>query len=254
MEAGRIAYFNGAYNEQVAIEAAVEAGCEFYGDFQAPDKSLKTKARLITALRYYYEQWPLDEDLPPAPGGIEMSFNVELPILHPDTGRPLRYVGRFDCLAQDVQIGRYYINDEKTASRLGDTWINQWDMDAQMTGYIWGVQQTLGRPAEIVAQIRAVSILKYECGHAQVEIVRPQWQVDRWYEQMLRDVRRMVETYERFGPGSRMNLDHVDMAMSNVCYEYARSCDFMKLCKSPNPERLIEGNYEVVHWNPLVRA
>jgi hypothetical protein len=250
MEHGRFAYFMKHQAACSAIETAVQAGCEFYGTFQAPDKSLKTLARLVTAIRYYYEQWPLTESRTPVAGGIEMSFDMDLPIAHPDTGAPLRYVGRFDCLSKDETRPRYYIEDEKTASRLGESWMTQWELDSQTTGYIWGVQQMLGFDVEIVAQIRAISILKYECGHAEIEIVRPQWMIDRWYAQLLRDINHMVQTYDVM---KRFGIQDVDVALSSVCNEYMRPCDYMILCKSANPERLLADNYVVNEWNPLER-
>src|SRR5437879_3117354 len=45
-----------------AGEFGIEAAMTAYGDFQPPVTSYKTKARLIGAIRYYFEQWPLDTE------------------------------------------------------------------------------------------------------------------------------------------------------------------------------------------------
>lgn len=245
-------YVNGA-GAEVAIAVGIEAAQAQYGDFRAPDKSNKTLVRLIGALHFYFEQWPLGEDgLTPVPGGIECMFDIEIPIVHPDTGETLRYAGRYDMLANDANE-RIHVVDEKTTSRLGDSWNAQWDLDAQMTGYIWSVLHkhgyVIGRPntlpegLEVMAQIRGISILLRDYGHVEIPIVRPLWMVDRWYRQMLRDVQRMKEAYMR---------EEWDVALnSNSCVAYKRPCDYALLCRSANPERLIESNYQEVVWNPI---
>lgn len=248
VEVARKSFYVSGWPVQSAIEAGIAAATAQYGNFQPPDRSYKTRDRLAGALRYYFEQWPLGEDgLTPLPDGIECRFDIAIPILHPDTGEWLRYAGRYDMLAKDAN-GRIYVVDEKTTSKLGDSWVAQWDLDAQMTGYIWAVQQTIdrhkhGEDIEIMAQIRGVSILMRDYGHVEIPIVRPQWMIDRWYEQMLRDVERMVDAYKR---------GQWDVALhSNSCVAYGRPCDYMPLCCSPNPERLIDGAYKVVVWNPI---
>lgn len=232
-----------------AMNAGISAAISYYGNFVAPLKSFKTAERLVGALSYYFEQWPLGEDgLTPLPGGIECSFAITIPIVHPDTGELLRYAGRYDMAASDG-AGRIYIVDEKTASRLGDTFASKWDMDSQMTGYIWSkreeyLRNSNGALPQIMAQIRAVSILNRDYGHIEVPIVRADWMIDRWYQQMLRDVEHMVAAY-RSGEW--------DMAMhENSCVAYMRPCEYTRLCTSPNPERLLD-TYQRVVWNPLAK-
>lgn len=224
-----------------AVDAGIAAALAHYGDFVAPDKSFKTPDRLAGALRYYFEQWPLGADgLTPLPGGIECSFKVELPVKHPDHDGGIFYAGRYDMAATD-SAGRIYVVDEKTASRLGDTWAAKWDMDSQMTGYIWSKKQELPG-AEVMAQIRGISILSRDYGHVEISIVCAQWRIDRWYQQLLRDVRRMVAAYES---------NEWDMAMhENSCTAYNRACEYTRLCTSPNPERLMD-QYQRVVWDPL---
>lgn len=238
-------------SEPLAADSAVDDGVtsalEHYGDFVPPAKSFKTPDRLAGALRYYFEQWPLGEDgLTPLPNGIECSFAITIPIVHPDTGELLQYAGRYDMAASD-SASRIYLVDEKTASRLGDSFASKWDMDSQMTGYIWSkreeyLRNSNGALPQIMAQIRAVSILSRDYGHIEVPIVRADWMIDRWYQQMLRDVARMVAAYKS---------GEWDMAMhENSCTAYMRPCEYTRLCTSPNPERLMD-QYQRVIWNPL---
>lgn len=231
---------------QSAIQAGIDAAAQQYGDFVCPVGKYKSKDRLVGALRYYFNQWPLGEDgLTPLEGGIECSFAIDIPVKHPVTGEWLKYAGKYDMRAI-TPSGRIVVVDEKTASRLGDTWSMQWDLDSQMTGYIWSVRQTHPvEDVEVMAQIRAVSILKNDYGHAEVDVVRSKWMVRRWYEQMLCDVMRMKRSFER---------NEWDMALhANSCASYNRQCEFSQLCCNPTPERIINDgvSYREEVWSPL---
>lgn len=44
------------------------------------------------------------------------------------------YAANFDLLAVDP-MGRYWVIDEKTTGKMGDSWALQWTLDSQLTGY-----------------------------------------------------------------------------------------------------------------------
>lgn len=226
-----------------AIQAGINEAVIAWGTFQSPMLSNKTKDRLIRAILYYFDQWMLGEDgLTPVKDGIESSFEIELPIMHPETGFPLLYVGKRDMLATDVN-GRYYVVDEKTTSKLGEAWYSKWDLDAQTTGYIWSVKQEKS-DVEVMAQIRGISILRNDYGHAEVPIVKSNWQLEQWHEQLLHDVERMIRCWK---------AQWFDQALNDQCTAYGRACDYKKLCMSMQPDKRIEGNYKVEVWNPIER-
>lgn len=253
MEVARKAYFEQGLGVNDAIALAIGAAQHEYGDFVAPAASLKTKEKLRAALIYYFETWPLeDELLVPVEGGIEHSFSFPLDgIMHPDTGETLHYAGRFDLLAKagDALV----VVDEKTASRLGDSFAWQWDTDGQMSGYLYSVQHAwevggnaMGMPValpEVSALIRAVSILKSGFGHMEVPIVRSGYMLNVWYEQLRADVLRMIAMYQA-------GIDWDRALHSNACVSYNRPCEFTTPCLSPTPERFFD-QYERVIWNPL---
>lgn len=248
IEVTRKLYYFGNSTEDDAIQAGIDAAVLDYGDCQTTTN--KTLGRLPGALRFYWDNWPLGEDgLTPVANGIEVQFAIPLPIRHPDTGEWLQYAGRFDLLSTNIS-GRYFIVDEKTTVRLGDTWPMQWDMDSQLTGYIWAAKQPefprlngiiVPSGAEIIGTIRAVSILTNGYGKAEVPVGRTDYMLEMWYAQMLRDVERMVASY-RSGIW--------DKSLGNACVDFGHPCEYTALCKSPNPERLL-GQYQTVVWNPL---
>lgn len=253
IEHARKAFYERKQTVEFSVEHAIEVAAIEWSNFQSPPLSYKTLPRLIGALRYYFQQWPLGEDgLIPVEDGIECSFDIELPIAHPVLDQGIRYVGRFDMLATDKN-GRYYVVDEKTTSKLGDSWFMNWDMDAQMSGYIWAVKQGIFKLAsvqqfgfehEVMAQVRGISILKNDYGHAEVPVVRSQHMIDQWHEQLLHDIEGMIRCWK---------AKWWDKNLSNACTEYARQCDYAMLCKSVDADRLVEGNYKTEIWNPLER-
>jgi hypothetical protein len=244
MELTRKAYWFEAANAVDAINLGVAGANVMWGDYVAPPDHIKQKHRLEGALRFYFEQWPLGEDgFVPEPGGIECQFTFGLPFTHPDTGGPLLYAGRYDLRAFS-ENGTLFAVDEKTTKRLGDTWYSQWDLDAQMTGYIASIKK--GRPTnEIQALVRGVSILsKGAYGHAEVNIIRSDWQIEQWEKQLHRDVARMIDSYK---------AGEWDLNLSDSCNSYNRPCEYKPLCLTAHPERLIPSEYRVEIWNPLER-
>lgn len=248
LEHARKAFYDQGLSPEAAIKIGTEQLLKFYGDFECPEHINKTKSRMMEALWEYFLEYPLGVD-PVKPmksaGGnhaIEFTFSVPLPILHPDTNEPLLYAGRFDMLG--VYQDTLYAVDEKTASQLGKSWLEQWDLDSQFTGYCWAGQQ-FNFPVG-GAIIRGISILKEKYGHAQAIIHRPQWMLDRWYENLLWDIEAMIQTYERLRNGQ-----HIKLALDKgICAQYG-GCSYATLCKSPNPERWIATEYGPREWNPL---
>jgi hypothetical protein len=244
LEVTRRAFFEQKLDARTSIGLGIKALLEFYGDFEPPHDSNKTATRMAEALVSYFQQYPLETDyLKPfiTPNGqpaIEFTFAGEIPgVQHPVTGNPLLYGGRFDMLA--VKDGVLFVDDEKTTSQLGATWAGQWELSSQFTGYCWGAKQH-GFPVA-GAIIRGISILKNNFGHAQAITYRPQWQIDRWLEQLRRDALRMIESWK---------TDTWDYALGSACSMYG-GCAFKLLCTSPNPADWIGTNYTHRIWDPM---
>ena len=258
MAAGLEAVRRAFYERGLAADEARELGdaelVKFWGDFDPPSASYKTLEGMREALRYYFDVWQLGTD-PLVPKNIEWRFQIPIPgLIHPDDGGPLYYVGRSD--APGELSGMYVIEDDKTASSLGDSWSKQWDLDSQFTGYVWAAQQTglmpIGGPGPVL--IRGISILKPKVskagvydratsfGHAQSLVYRPQWMVDRWLRQLVRDVARMRDAY--------MNNEWDFALHKNACAAYG-GCTFKDLCLSQDPEAWVPVNFTKRKWDPL---
>ena len=198
---------------------------------------------MCAALEYYFDCYPLGSDravpitLPEGKRGIELSFAEPIDIAHPVTGDPLIYCGRLDQVVdyEGLRLGE----DDKTTGSLGASWALQWDLRSQFTGYCWGMQQ-MGLKLDGFL-IRGIAILKTKFNHEQAITYRPQWMIDRWYEQLLRDVKRMIQMWE--SGQFDYNLDH-------ACTEYG-GCGLRNVCLTREPSQLLSLQFERKEWQPI---
>lgn len=251
IEAARKAYFGEGH--YAPAQVGVNALFVSYGSFVPPKESNKTAERMAGALLAYLEKYPLESEklvpfrLPNGKLALEFYFEHPIGIPHPDDGKELHYCGNFDMLAIDENADLWVV-DEKTTSSMGDKWANQWPLDSQLTGYVWGAQRLLdqlGLPHKVKgAIVNGIAIKKYDYDCGRFSVYREPWEVERWYEQMTKDVRKWIAAY-RFDDHD-LNLDH-------SCAYYLNPCEFAPLCLSKNPERLYEGMYVVEFWNPKDR-
>ena len=155
--------------------------------------------------------------------------------MHP-SGQPFLYVGRFDMLG--TWSGKLVVRDEKTTTSIGASWADQWDLRSQFIGYVWACQQS-GLDLDTVVA-RGVGILKTKISHAEAIKQYPKFLVERWHEQLRRDLWRIVRMWDE---------DYFDYNLADACNSYG-GCAFRTVCTSPVPERWYD-QYVVRHWNPL---
>lgn len=243
LEIMRKEFYDLGTDEETAKLRGIEALIQYYGDFECPAGSNKSLDRMIGALEFYTQTYPLATDivkpfrLATGKHAIEFTFAIPMEVNHPVTGQPLLYSGRFDMLA--IRDDALFVEDDKTTSQLGPTWGGQWDLNSQFTGYCYAAQ-TFGYPVA-GAIIRGTSILKEKYGDAQAIVYRPQWQLDRWWEQLHDDAARMISDYNRGWFGH---------ALGGACSHYS-GCEFKRLCLSQNPDQWLDAYYTQRLWNPL---
>lgn len=169
----------GVYDE-VPLE-----GSGSYKDF------INVSAALFDYFRNYdprtdYIQPYIKHDGSPA---VEFTFSIPLPINHPDTGEPLIYAGRCDM------IGQYQNSacgvDEKTSYSFSQDWSKNFIMRGQFIGYTWAMQ-SFDIPVNMFI-VRGIAIQQKSIKHLEAILTFPQWQIDRWYEEMLAKVAYLVK-------------------------------------------------------------
>lgn len=251
MEVARRSFFQLGMNEADSISAGHAALIEFYGDFDAEYGYLdhaKSCANMLRAYEDYFMEYQLNHDsLTPimtadGQAALEFSFSIPMNILHPTTGDPLLYAGKFDMLGKRPD-GSLWVVDEKTTGQLGAQWSKQWDLNSQFTGYCMAARE-YGYPVQ-GAIIRGVGLLKTKISHQQVPLTRPQWIIDRWWTQLHRDVERVKQLWlEDNGDGSNF-----DLALGAACSSYG-GCGYKTLCMSPNPHEWTAVGFKPSDYNP----
>lgn len=130
---------------------AILHGSGFYDD---PGDNIRTLGNMEMATITYVdevlpklENWPIwvaDKRDADCAVGIEQVFDV---ILSYDDGRVIRFIGTIDGLVIDeYRQQRPTLDENKTASRLDDGWINSFDMSHQVTGYLACATSVFGFP------------------------------------------------------------------------------------------------------------
>lgn len=246
LEISRTRFFVDGLSPDDSLAHGLKALVEGYGDFECPEDSAKSVTRMAGALEYYMSQYPMETDMAKPhrisaeKSGIEFSFAEPIDFINPETGDPILYVGRMDMITE--YAGGLYGEDDKTCSSLGASWSKQWDMRSQFTGYTWGCKQA-GLPLQGFL-VRGVSILKTKYETQQALTYRPQWMLDRWYEQLIRDVTRMKTMWEE---------GYWDYSLDHACNEYA-GCVFRQCCLTPDPTPWLETGFERRKWDPVNRT
>ena len=240
-------YYSGACDFEDARMMGAEVLIKSYGDYEPPSgKENKSWDRTLGAYLYYLKTYhPKSDILRPATinGRIASEFSFAEPLhpdlVHPDTGEPLLYSGRYDSIMEMGSPNVLFAYDDKTTSSLGPTWADQWELRSQFTGYAWGAQH-YGIDLQGTI-IRGISILKTKYGHAQGIVYHPQFHIDRWYRSTIHTVLRMIEDYKQ---------GFWDSNLDQACSMYG-GCDYRQLCTSPQPESWVDIYYETNRWNPL---
>jgi hypothetical protein len=246
LETSRRAFYEEGRTASDAVALGVGALLKFYGNFECPEDSAKSATRMAGALEFYFERYPLETDdaepivLPSGKRGIEFSFAEPIDIIHPETGNPILYCGRMDMV---VRKGSMVLGeDDKTTSQLGASWPRQWDLRSQFTGYTWGAAK--GGIKLDGFLVRGVSILKSKYDTAEAITYRPEWQLDRWYNQLLRDVKNMIRQWEE---------GYFDYNLDHACAEYG-GCPFRSVCLAQQKEPVLEAFFQRRKWDPVTRT
>lgn len=207
LETTRRAYYEDHKPEDHALALGLSRLIVGWGDPEFGSDEDKSLFRMIWAFDDYFREYPLHSDavkplMVDGRAAVEFTFAIPLPVNNPDSGDPLVYTGRFDMLG--VFQDSIFVVDEKTSAMLGQSWGQQWDLKSQFTGYCAAARE-YGYPVA-GAIIRGVGLLKNSTTFQPVLQYRPDWQIDRWWGQMIRDVKRMVAAYTS---GEYLSLIHI---------------------------------------------
>ena len=247
LEEARFSYFRDGNSSEQAILDGTKKMIEVYTDPERFSDHNKNLPRMLEALDAYFEQWGWDQDMfqpyRRASGEPAIEFSFSLPLegtAHPVTGAPMIYCGRCDWLGVHQGTGDLYAVDEKTTISLWASWSEQWKHRGQLTGYVWAGQQ-YGLPVR-GALVRGISILKTKFGHAESIQLRTDVYIERWLDQIKRDIQNMIRSWE---------AGEWDYNFSDSCNSFSSPCPYTDVCASSRPDDYLRGNFEHLRWNPL---
>lgn len=266
LEVTRRAHFHGA-SELQAVTAGAEALIKEWGSHELPapsnrNEANKTLASCLLAHDGYFRYFDLADPqhrLGECDGKplVEVSGALPIPgVLHPVTGEPLLYAGRFDaiCSRHNKLWG---LDDKSTGSNVdSESWRSQWKLSGQFTGYAW-LARAWGFSLDGFL-VHGIQVLTETTRYAEAITPRPQWLIDEWVAQLREDVKTMIEQYTVFiGGGNKklFSLPHpFGRAYGSACHAYNRPCSYLDdLCAQPNPEDWVSSAFTVERWNPLER-
>lgn len=242
LEVARTLYHTEQADEETAILEGAKAALVEYGGFDPGERTPKTPERVAYAIADYFTEYPLADDyiqphMTSSGPAVEFSFAFPTDVKHPRTGEPILYSGRFDMVG--VYNSSLWVVDEKTTTRLGQSWIDSFGLRGQLLGYVYAAKQ-FGLPVAGFI-IRGVSFLKDKYGYAEVIDPVPDFLLDNWYQQICRDIERMKESYAE---------QIWDYDFSESCNAYG-GCPYKVLCTKRNPEQWVDMYFETHHWSPL---
>lgn len=243
LEIARKAFHAESLSAEDAIAKGTIALLEHYGEFECPADSKKNPDRMVGALLYYFEQYPLEFDqakphlFDSGELGIEFSFSIPLPINHPVTGQPILYTGRCDEIVD--YNGAVYTLDDKTTSSLGASWANSWEMRGQFSGYNFAARAH-GLPVAGTL-VRGVSILAKSYQTMETITYRSDYELDLWYKQLIRTIERMIKCWED---------GFWDFAFGDACGSYG-GCNMVPVCKASDPIPVLVTQFRQSVWDPL---
>lgn len=189
------------------------------------------------------DNWPLyveNEKVPSSMVGIEQVFDV---VLTYEDNKEIRYIGTIDGLVRKASTEEYYLDENKTAARLGEGWRNTFDMKHQITGYCAASTSVFGFKVlrSRVTGLRIKPMNKNEDVYPFEPIERTEDAIQHWATW----VREMAETYERY----KSDFEHATR-YTHSCNRYFRSCSLLGFCADTAEGRQIAFNEQMVAAEP----
>lgn len=239
----------------VAITALENSG--FYDDIS---DTKRTISNISEALICYVDQydldrfpiWIRDDQDRETDIGIEIPFNIVVTFEYkvPNNSsseiheRTYRFTGKLDGLQYNKDA--LMIREEKTGSRLDDSWLAQWILSHQITGYCIAAATFTDLPCWEAL----ISGMRIPVGRDPTSVIRT--------EHVPRNEHMVEKWAEWFIHSADMALQFIDSPLdapmyTHSCNRYFNSCSFMPLCacSSRDEKEQVLSEMEFDEWSPL---
>lgn len=207
----------------------------FYDD---PSDKRRTFTNVEEALIAYLDRfdfkrdvWVSDKNNPKSVIGIELPIDMTI-AYHDENDEQIaaiRFIGTADGVT--LRADEYRLEENKTASRLGEAWSSSFWTSHQVTGYMLGLQACYGLPIT-KAGIHGMAIplpRSYDAGGLMTEVVsRNDTQFTDFITWLLHQV-SVINTYKHEPWNAPKN--------TGACNKFYRACSFIPLCASEREDR-----------------
>lgn len=194
--------------------------------------------------------WIADINDPYSKLGIEIPFDVTVKITYianqAEHTQDVHFIGKLDGIHVRKFDNSLIVHENKTASRLDDSWVGQWYKSHQITGYCLAASYFTG---ESCLQARVlgmqIPVPKYSGYAFRTERVdRENDYFSDWARWVISTI-EVVEDYKEHPEKAPMN--------THACCKYYKQCAFTPLCCVNEQERIRIINEEMVEqeWSPL---
>jgi len=271
METTRNAFYKDNLPEEDAINLGVKSILENFGATYANAEfkdDLKTPEKLAEVFKKMFAENPMGATsivpfkMEDGTLSVEQDFDTELPIKHPDTGKPLILKCKLDMLGTKDNV--VYVVDEKTCKSVLLDDIKQTDLLRTQNQFVQYV--TVGNMnkdkfnnLEIThVRINRVKIKKTytrnENAVVPYDFAVDVWFQRTWWDNLLFIVQEMVDRYNtvKIRQAAILNDEFVPnkvifpRAYGNACTTYFKPCSFTYHCTSGNAQDLSEYGFRQV--------
>lgn len=225
----------------------------FYDD---PNDRNRTLSNIETSLIYRCQQTDLTrnpiwirDDADDSDVGVEIGFDVVVEIKYLFDGHEhtleRRFIGKLDGLQYNKQ-GKLMVCEDKTGARLDDSWLAQWILSHQITGYcLAGATFTDEECHRAKVLGMKIPMARDISGTVREEVVnRHSGMYTKWAEWFVHSVLLFENSV---GDVLRAPM------YTHSCNRYFNSCAFLPLCAAPDDEekQQVLADMEKDEWNPL---
>lgn len=240
----------------------------------------------MAALAYHYQSWA-EANVPPAD---RLAYPAVASILnhwcvtHPLSQFPVRivptmvevgaqaplvedgsilFVGRMDKVGRDSN--GWMVGDIKTTGMITSAWLDAFELDPQLTGYVWLLQQHIGEPVKgafITAielpklptstkkcEKHAVSYTECKLLHAKSEVVltaRTPEQIESWRWDAVRLAKEYLQLIQHVPEVAAIHAANMRGRFNRSCM----FCEFKGWCKLDRPIHMVESLFVQSPWLP----
>jgi len=201
------------------------------GYYDDPRDNIRTLTNMESATIVYVDEylgimghWPVyvqDTSNPVSLIGVELTTDA---LLHFSDGKVIRYVGTADAVLRSTleKARTVYLGENKTASRLDDSWRLSFEMSHQVTGYN---VVTTARIKEPVYHTKVFGLRIQPGQQDAYESFEPQVRTGEMIEVWARWVYEGVRLYEMYDQDFESTI-----RMTHSCNRYFRPCALITFC------------------------